>query len=294
MKKFKYLILVPIGSIIFISYLSFMSSRSHRIILNDVNKKSKNLTFSEIDKMLNDIPNISPTSLPVDIWRVQYLLSENKIELAKKYVKSASNVNPHVYVSEFLQGLIFSKEGKIDSAFYYSKKAFEGWPKNIEHYKSYLNVLEAKQDSISLIKAYSFLDSNLKKVPDYFTRFYASFNKIKLSYLLTSFEDERNIQHSDIVGFTFDRGYNFPNNQVIRDTTFNYTFKSRRLILNELGNEFYYRIKKDSFLFFFKRDTIKPFAKFFSKFSPSNNTFVFRNVKVDDDKLQDQFYIKKQ
>ena len=177
MKKFKYFILVPIGSIIFISYLSFMSSRSHRIILNDVNKKSKNLTFSEIDKMLNDIPNISPTSLPVDIWRVQYLLSENKIELAKKYVKSASNVNPHVYVSEYLQGLIYSKEGKIDSAFYYSRKAFEGWPKNIEHYKSYLNVLEAKQDSISLIKAYSFLDSNLKKVPDYFTRFYASFNK---------------------------------------------------------------------------------------------------------------------
>ena len=292
-KKLKYLLFVPILLSLYFSYLAYASSKAQSIILKDLKQKNKSLSYSQLDSMLNGYPNINASALPVDIWRVQYLLNDGKYDLAKKYVKSAADVNPHVYVSEYLQGLIFLGEGNLDSAYYYSKVAFEGWPKNIEHYNSYVDVLEYKKDTISLIKAFDTLDVELKKVPAYFKRFYSSFNKIKLSYLITSFEDERDLDYNDVVGNIFERGYVFPNDQVIRDTTLSYTFKSKNVLSNQNGDEFLYKIDKDSLLFYYKRDPKKPIVKYFTKFSPSRNTLIFRNVRYEKGKFQDQFFIKK-
>ena len=293
-QKFKIFYLPLVFTIIFISFLSFRSSNAHFEILIDLKRSKKSLTYSQIEKMLNGYPNINQASLPIDVWRVQYLLNESKYDVAKSFVKSAAKVNPHVYVSEYLQGLIFYNEGKLDSAFYYSKKAFEGWPKNIQHYNSYVDVLEAKQDSSSLIKAYALLDSTLKKRPEYFKRFYESFNKIKLSYLVTNFEDQIELNHDDLVGNKFIRGYIFPNKQVIKDTTFSYTFASKKIITNQNDDEFYYKLNNDTLLFFFKRDPTKPIAKYFAKYSPEYQTLIFRNIEFEKNKFQDQFFIKSQ
>lgn len=217
---------------------------------------------------------------------------ENNLISAKQYVKSASKVNPHVYISEWLQGILYLNENQIDSALYYSKIAFYGWPKNINHYNSYVDVLEVKQDSISLIDAFNFLEPDLKKNSNYFTRFYSSFNKIKLSYLVTDFDDQKDLNSSVLIGNTFTRGYNFPNGQVIRDTTNSYTFISKNIVANQNGGEFLYKIIRDTLNFYYKRDPIKPVAKYYAKFSPKYNTLIFRNIEFEKDKFQDQFFIK--
>ena len=291
---FKILYIIPLLFCFCFSFFSYKSSLAQRQIVIDLKKKNKTFKFSDIDNMLNGFPNINSAALPNDIWRVQYSLLEKNYSQAKKYVKSAANVNPHVYVSEYLQGIINLGEGKLDSAFYYSKKAFEGWPKNIQHYNSYVDVLEAKQDSTSLIKAYAFLDSTLKNRPEYFKRFYKSFNKIKLSYLVTNFDDEIDLNYSKLVGNTFIRGYNFPNGQVIKDTTMSYTFVTPKIIKNQNGAEFNYKLKKDTLLFFYKRDSKTPIAKYYAKYSPEYKTLIFRNIEYEKDKFQDQFFIKSQ
>ena len=241
--------------------------------------------------MLNGYPNISASALPVDIWRVQYSLWEGDIEKAQKYVKPASKANPYVFTSEYLQGLIFQNLGNIDSAYYYSKKAFEGWPKNLEHYNSYLDVLEVKKDTVSLIKAFSNLDNSLKQRPQYFRRFYSSFNKIKLSFLVTTYKDQINLDSADLIGKTFVRGYNFPNGQVVRDSTTSYTFKNTETIVNQKGDEFLYRIIEDTLNFYYRRNPKKPIAKYFSKYSPSYKTIIFRNVEFEKNNFQDQYFI---
>ena len=188
--------------------------------------------------------------------------------------------------------MIFFSQGVEDSALYYSKRAFEGWPKNINHYNSYVDVLEMTQDTTSLIKAFNNLDLSLKKRPEYFRRFYSSFNKIKLSFLVTDFDDEEGLDFDELLGNTYIRGYNFPNGQVIKDTTFSYTFKSKDIIVNQNGSEFFYKINSDTLNFYFKRDPIKPIAKYFSKYSPQYKTIIFRNVEFEKDKFQDQYFIK--
>ena len=291
-KKFKLFLLIVIFFSATFSFLSYRSSLVQLEIIADSSKETRVLTFKDVDDMLNGYPNITASALPVDIWRVQYALWDGNIEQAQKYVKTAANVNPHVYTSEYLQGLIFNAQGSIDSAFYYSKKAFEGWSKNISHFNSYIDILEAKQDTISLIKAFDTLSVSLKKRPEYFRRFYASFNKIKLSFLVTDFEDQRDLNVSELLGNTYTRGYNFPNGQVIKDTTFAYTFKSKSIIANQNGEEFLYKIIKDSLNFYYKRDPIKPVVKYFSKYSPKFKTIIFRNVEFEKDKFQDQYFIK--
>ena len=291
-KKFKLFLLVIIFISVTFSFLSYRSSVAQLEIIADSSKDTHGLTFKDVDGLLNGYPNISASALPVDIWRVQYALWDNDIEQAQKYVKTAAIVNPHVYTSEYLQGLIFNAQGSIDSAFYYSKKAFEGWPKNITHYNSYLDVLEVKQDTISLIESFDGLDLSLKKRPEYFRRFYASFNKIKLSFLVTDYDDQKDLDHYELLGNTYIRGYNFPNGQVIKDTTFSYSFKSKNIIVNQNGSEFFYKINADTLNFYFKRDPNKPIAKYFSKYSPQYKTIIFRNVEFEKDKFQDQYFIK--
>lgn len=291
-KNYNYFLLFPILFSMIFSYLSYRSSVAQRSIMIDLKNKKKSLSFSDVDKILNGYPNITAAALPIDIWRVQYALFEGNYDLAKSLVKPASLVNPHAFVGEYLQGIIFLNEKKIDSAFYYSKAAFEGWPKNLAHYNSYVDVLEIKKDTLSLINAFNTLDSTLKKVPDYFKRFYSSFNKIKLSYLVTNFQDQIELNHNELVDNTFIRGYIFPNKQVIKDTTFSYTFVSKKIIKNQNDDEFYYKLKKDTLLFFFKRDPTKPIAKYFAKYSPEYQTLIFRNIEYEKGKFQDQFFIK--
>lgn len=292
LNKFKIFLVIFILINIFFSFLSYKSSVAQLIIITDSSKEKHDLSFTDVDNMLNNYPNISASALPVDIWRVQYSLWDGNIEDSKKFVKTASKVNPYVYTSEYLQGLIFNAEGNIDSAYYYSKKAFEGWPKNINHYNSYVDILEKKQDTISLIKAFDTLDIALKKRSEYFKRFYTSFNKIKLSYLITDYEDQEQLDITELIGNTYTRGYNFPNGQVIRDTTFSYMFKSKQIIVNQNGNEFIYTIKNDTLNFYYKRDLINPIAKYYSRYSPKYKTIIFRNVEFEKNKFQDQYFIK--
>lgn len=290
--KLKYFIVALILFTVFFSFLSYKTSVAQLKIITDSSQQNRSLTFKEVDEMLNGFPNITASALPVDIWRVQYSLWEGDIKKAQKYVKPAAIVNPHVYTSEYLQGLIFKNLGNIDSAYHYSKKAFEGWPKNLDHYNSYVDVLEDKKDTISLIKAFDTLDISLKKRPEYFRRFYSSFNKIKLSYLVTEYMDEIDLDSSFLIGKTFIRGYNFPNGQTIKDSTSSYSFKNSKILANQDGDEFIYKIIKDTLNFYFKRDPKKPVAKYFSKYSPSYKTIIFRNVEFEKDKFQDQYFIK--
>ena len=289
--KIQYVFLILIILTLVFSFLSYKSSVAQLKIITDSSKSSRSLTFDEVDKMLNGFPNITASALPIDIWRVQYSLWEGDIQQAQNYVKPAARINPHVYTSEYLQGLIFQNLGNMDSAYYYSKKAFEGWPKNLEHYNSYIDVLEAKRDSVSLLKAFDTLEMSLKKRPEYFRRFYSSFNKIKLSFLVTIYDDQIDLDADELIGNTFIRGYNFPSGQVIRDSTFSYTFKNSKIIVNQNGNEFLYKIYNDTLNFYFKRDSIRPIAKYFSKYSPQYNTIIFRNVEFEKNKFQDQYFI---
>jgi hypothetical protein len=240
--------------------------------------------------MLPSIPDISITAMPLDVYRVSYLLFEGRVAETNKYVERAIKTNPHIHVGDYLNAKIQLYLNNTDSAYFYSKRAFFGWPKNLDHYNVYLDVLDVKKDTQSLIQAYNSLDTTLKKRPAYFNRFYTSFNKMKLSYLVKDYPDAINLNDFVLKG-NWIRAFNFPNNQVIRDSSDTYTFIAGKLFNND-GLEFAYKIKQDSLFFYFSNNFNKPISSFKARYSEEYETLIFENVPLEDNMIQTQYYRK--
>ena len=280
-----------LGSI-YVNYRVFKSHIIQNKILGDLkNPNGMQLKFDSINKLLPSIPNVTITAMPLDVYRVNYLLNEGRLEETEPFILNAIRINPHVRIGDYLNAKVLSFKNKFDEALPFAKKAFEGWPKNIDHYNTYLDVLEKVRDTTSLINAYNFLPDNLKTNPNYFNRFYKSFNKVKLSYLITEYKDQRSVASKELIG-TWERVYNFPN-QVIKDSLLFYVIKSNNLVESNSGDEYLFDIKKDTFNFYFKTKPSKPILSFPVFYSDSLETLIFRDVPMEGDKIQDQFYRRK-
>ena len=59
----------------------------------------------------------------------------------------------HIYFTEFLKSKVYQKKGNIDSAYYYSKKAFFGLPNNTLHSANFVKLAMQKKDLVSIEKA---------------------------------------------------------------------------------------------------------------------------------------------
>lgn len=286
----KYIIFPLFVIILFSIYVNYSTYKS-LIIQNTVLKEYRSpkvYTFDILDSVLPSIPNITITAMPLDVFKANYLLSEGRLDEVEKYIERAKKINPHTHVGDFLAGKLLYYRGSYDSAFVSSKRAFYGWPKNIDHYNSYVDVLEKLSDTISLINAFNFLENNLKERPEYFERFYSSFNKIKLSFLVTNYPDAVRVNRDTILG-SWERAFNFPNNQAIRDSTLQYNFK-RNTFTNKQAQEFTYKLRNDSIFFYFNSNLKKPISSFKAQYSEEFETLIFENVPIDQGKFQTQYY----
>ena len=272
---------------IYVNYLTYRSLIIQRTLLNEY-RSPKVYNFDLLDSILPPIPNITITAMPLDVFRVNYLLAEGRISETPKYIERAKRINPHTHVGDFLDGKVLYYRGLYDSAYVYSKRAFYGWSKNLDHYNSYVDVLEKLRDTTSLINAFNFLEDNLKENPNYFKRFYSAFNEIKLSFLITNYPDAVSVNRDTILG-SWERVYNFPNNQIIKDPTIQYNF-NLNTFTNKQAQEFAYKLKNDSIFFYFNSNLKKPISSFKAHYSKEYQTLIFENVPIDQGKFQTQYY----
>ncbi|MCG5644679.1 hypothetical protein MCN98_07965 [Flavobacteriaceae bacterium LSUCC0859] len=291
-KVLYFLIYLFLLASIFINYQVFSSHVIQNKILSDLkNPSGMQLKFDTINALLPSIPNVTITAMPLDVYRVNYLLNEGRLSETDNFISKAIEINPHVRIGDYLKAKVLIYQNEFTDALPFAKSAFEGWPKNLDHYNTYLDVLEKVRDTTSLINAYNYLPSKLKANTNYFQRFYESFNKVKLSFLVTEYEDQRSISPKELTGH-WERVYNFPK-QIIRDTTLHYIFKSKNLVESNSGDEYLFTITKDTFNFFFKSKPSKPILSFPVFYSDSLETLIFRNVPLEGGKFQDQFYRRK-
>ena len=274
---------------LYVNYSTYRSFIIQRVILSD-HRSPIVYSFDTLDSILPAIPNTSITAMPLDVFRVNYLLYEGRLDETRFYIERAKKINPYTHVGDFLDGKLYYYRGMYDSAYVHLKAAFQGWPKNLDHYNSYVDVLEELKDSTSLIKAYNFLDNSLKQKPEYFERFYKSFNAIKLSYLIIDYPDAIPMNQDSLIG-SWQRVYNFPNNQIVRDTTVLYNFMENTFS-NKAKEIFAYRLKKDSLSFYFTNNLKKPISSFKTKYSNEHKTLIFEDMPIGQNKFQTQYFRK--
>ncbi len=145
--SFILLLLIP-G--IAVHIISFISLQKQGPLLYEFNNANYNLTRAQLDDISHDFPNLTETAMPIKSMKARYYYLQGNKEEAHKMALEGAKDNPQIFFGENLKAQFFMQEGKIDSAYVYAKKAFEGLPNNMPHYDMYMKTLAAKAERATI------------------------------------------------------------------------------------------------------------------------------------------------
>ena len=146
-----FILLIP-GILIHI--ISYKSLTQQGRLLYEFNNASYTYTRAELDQISHDFPNLTETAMPIKAMKARYYwLAGNKVE-AHKMVELGALDNPKIHFADNLKAQFFIEENKIDSSYYYAKKAFDGLPNNMPHYDIYMRNLAYKRDAPAINEAF--------------------------------------------------------------------------------------------------------------------------------------------
>ena len=253
------------------------------------NKSSNPITSSvEFDQQINRFPPISPASIPLKAYKAGFLLSEGKYNEGVKILKEASHVNPYIGFSEYILGNYYYSKGNIDSSLYYSKKAFDLWPKSIDNFTMLNKAYAHEGDTLSIIKSYMEIKDFFISRDEYYQNFIKYYSLAKFSYYDIDYNDQRDISKDDLIGEWVevynrkDGGVRVKINRRIEFLA-NGFFKSK--------NNFYLFDKIDSnILLRFQNNPDKVISTFTAKYSDEWQTLILNFNESGEEK--DQFFKK--
>ena len=130
--------------------ISFRSLQKQGPLLYEFNNAQYNLTRAQLDDISHDFPNLTETAMPIKAMKARYYYLQGNKDEAHKMALEGSKDNPQIFFGENLKAQFLLQEGKIDSAYVYAKKAFEGLPNNMPHYDMYMKTLVAKADRVTI------------------------------------------------------------------------------------------------------------------------------------------------
>ena len=139
-------ILVALISGISVHIISYISLTKQGQLLYEFNNAQYNMTRAQLDDISHDFPNLTETAMPIKSMKARYYYLQGNKEEAYQMIEEGAKDNPQIYFSENLKAQFLFQEGKLDSAYVYAKKAFEGLPNNMPHYDMYMKTLVAKRD----------------------------------------------------------------------------------------------------------------------------------------------------
>jgi len=139
---------------IIIHILSYQSLTQQGRLLYEFNNATYNLTLTELAEIEDDFPNLTETAMPIKAMKARYFYLNNQKEKAHQYALLGAKDNPQIYFGESLKAQFYLQEQKQDSAYYYSKLAFDNLPNNMPHYNTYMNTLVARKDVVEMNKSF--------------------------------------------------------------------------------------------------------------------------------------------
>ena len=169
------------------------SSYYQAYLMYDFNADSYIVSYDAFaDKLDDDIPNLTSTVLPIKFVKARYLVKDDSLSAAKKLLYQASKDNPYIMGPEEMLASIFLKEKNIDSAYFYSKKAFYNMPNVNPHRYTFFRVLQEMNNPDELDKA--FKEIKYRNNPDHwydyiYTKFKLKNNDEDLTPLIREFKE---------------------------------------------------------------------------------------------------------
>jgi len=292
-KNFFLKVILIISSLfsIYILYNTFISFRYQLLLRQDTNNQNFTLSVDDLES-IPEIPNIGITTLPIISQKAKYYVFKGDYANGIDMLEKGAKINPHIYYSDYLLGSYYLQLDQLDSAYVHAKKALYGWPKNIEHYKLYNQVLEAKKDTTGILDAFDYINTIFSTKDQHETLFIDSYSNAKLRYLIFKYPDERPVTKNFLIGkwqqmYEFETGVINYRNNIINIDKFNFSTTD--------GKQYSYDLINDTLKLYFKSNG-KLISSFPVFYSDSLNTLIFKNLPMsvieDQPLIQDQFFKK--
>ena len=148
-----FLILIVLSTTIHI--ISYNSLTKQGKLLFEFNNNKFEMSLDELDQISDEFPNLTETALPIKAMKARYYYLNNLKDKAHKFASEGAKDNPFIYFPENLKGQFFFQEGNIDSAYIYSKVAFENIPRNKPHFDLYIKTLVNRKDISGIENAFN-------------------------------------------------------------------------------------------------------------------------------------------
>ena len=154
--KLSILLFIPLLLIvgaIYVNYQTYTSLKVQKYVMGEINEDPK-MALEDVKDAFPEIPNLSTSTLPIKALVARYYLRDKMNEEAMRLLNESDHVNPYLHYNDFIKTAIFSTQGKMDSTFYYAKKAFYNWPRATSYYKNMIFAAAKMKDTAEATKAF--------------------------------------------------------------------------------------------------------------------------------------------
>lgn len=261
---------------VYVSYNVFKGMIDQTFVDIDISNKSNSIEYDKIDDLFSSYPNLSVTTIPLNSYKAFYYYNYKNYDKAISILEKSKHHNPYIFFVEFLKAKIFESQNQIDSAVSYSKQAFYGWPKNVDHFKFYTDLLAHKGDTTEILNAFGYIDSLFYDRSEYSSHFIKSLAKAKLSHI-ARYEDKTSVDISKIYD-KWTKVIEYKDSTFVKYDDFSLEFSERYYIAD--GTKFFYTIENDSLF-------IKPInnpnfilTKYQVLYSPKYETLLLFNTNI--------------
>ena len=124
-------------------------------MLSYYNLGDYSLKPEQLDNFEMDYSDLTVTTIPMKSLKGFFYMKDKRYREAIDLFNEGTAHNPNLYFSESYKSYAFLNIDELDSAYYYSKVAFEKIPGNVVHFAHYATSLATKKDSLGLKEAYN-------------------------------------------------------------------------------------------------------------------------------------------
>ncbi len=194
----KSFLLIAFLSVIWVNYKVFHSATYQGYLMFDFNSNAYNLPLELVMDVDPRIPNLTFTTMPIKYLQARYFHELDSIEIAKKMYQKAININPYLKVVESELSRLYMEQGEYDSAYYYSKIAFNAIPNSNPHRYIYFSSLARRKDTVELRRAFNRIKhiGNTSHWKEYFLRRYqiVGSNDKEINQLLNDYKSKFDLE----------------------------------------------------------------------------------------------------
>ena len=140
---------------IYSSSRQFISSKHQKTLLSHYNLGDFSIPLEIIDEFEMEYSDLTVTTIPMKSLKGFFYMKNKKFREAIDLFNEGTRHNPQLYFSESYKAYSFLMINELDSAYYFSKLAFEKLPGNVVHFANYALSLTTRSDSLGLINAYN-------------------------------------------------------------------------------------------------------------------------------------------